>query len=487
MAEVDRSLRDVALLHESSQLILAGGDLETVLHQILLIVRNYFSVVNCAVFLTDESGSELYCKARNGYTDARRKFRVGIDGVIGWAAKARQPVSVPDVHQEPRYLAGDPTVQSELALPLLVRGALLGVLDVESDCLNFFTPQIVQVLSIFAGQAAIAIDSARLHKTERRRMHQIELINLIARSATSTQRTRDLLLNLCELISDAFEGADVAILMAQPDDSLTMQARVGNRRPERQYVSPVQRAALLNADSLTLGATTSPDRTTGCYGQASHETFVPLISCGEMLGGILLVPADGRNLGEEDLAIAQAASDVCASAIKNVQLAEELHRVANTDFLTGVHNERYFYSAMEMEVSRAKRYRKSLTCAILDLRNFQQINEMVGYDGGDTCLRDLARAVQIRIRSNDIVCRFGGDRFALLFPESDSSSLAAVTQKLRAAVSEVTYGRGDERHHLDATIVTATYPADGSNAGEIVQLLLARLKTQKQHSASATA
>ena len=300
LAELDRSLRDVALLSESSQLILAGGDLDTILHQILLIVRTYFSVVNCAVFLVDETGTDLYCRARNGYPDPRPKYRVGIDGIVGWSAKAKQPVSVPDVHQEPRYILGDPNVQSELALPLLVRGDLLGVLDVESDRLGFFSAQMVQVLSIFAGQAAIALDSARLHRTERRRMHQIELINLIARSASASHRTRDLLLNLCELISDAFEDSDVAILIAQSDGSLSMQARAGTRRPERQHISPIQRAALLPDDSLAI-AGLPREKAPGCYGENSHEIFVPLVTCGEMLGGIVLAPANGHQFGEEDL------------------------------------------------------------------------------------------------------------------------------------------------------------------------------------------
>src|ERR1700743_3740782 len=120
-------------------MILSGADLDSVLHQILLIVRNYVATTSCAVFLVEENGSELVCKARNGYPEPRNVYRVGIDGVVGWAAKAKQLVSVPDVTQESRYLEGDPSVRSELALPLLVRGELLGVLDVESDQPNFFT------------------------------------------------------------------------------------------------------------------------------------------------------------------------------------------------------------------------------------------------------------------------------------------------------------------------------------------------------------
>jgi diguanylate cyclase (GGDEF)-like protein len=369
---------------------------------------------------------------------------------------------------------------------LLIRGELLGVLDVESDQLGFFSPQIVQVLSIFAGQAAIALDSARLHQTERRRMHQIELINLIARSASAAQRTRDLLVNICELISDAFEGADIAILIAQSDGGLTMQARAGARRPERQHLSPMQRAALLPSDSLAF-AGVAPKGAPGCYGEGSGEVFVPLVTCGEMLGGIVLAPASGKEIGEEDLAIAQAVSDVCATAIKNVQLSEELHRVANTDFLTGTHNQRFFHAALDLEISRAKRYQKPLTVTMLDLLNFRQVNEAVGYDGGDEFLRGLARNIQIRIRSNDIICRYGGDCFAFIFPETDSHNIAAVIDKLQNAVSSVSYKVGEQEQRVEVAVATVYFPQESVSSSEIVRLLLTRMQAEKHRSASASA
>ncbi|HVZ18072.1 MAG TPA: GAF domain-containing protein, partial [Terriglobales bacterium] len=277
---MDRSLRSIALLHESSQLILSGGDLDSVLHQILLIARNYFSTTNCAVFLADESGTELAPRVRNGYPERRSRYRIGIDGIVGWAAKAKQPVSVPDVKQESRYLEGDPSVKSELALPLMVRGELVGVLDVESDQLNFFTPDVVQLLSMFAGQAAIAIDNTRLYENERRRMRQIELINLIARSASSTPRTRDLLLTLCELISDTFENANTAIFLVEPDGTLSLQSRVGNRKPERQVFSPAERLTLFAEASPRIHnpALSALDRWPGCYAPNSREITVPLLS-----------------------------------------------------------------------------------------------------------------------------------------------------------------------------------------------------------------
>lgn len=488
MADLDRSLRDVALLHESSQMILAGGDLDSVLHQILLIVRNYFAITNCAVFLAEENGTELVCKARNGYPEQHGKYRVGIDGIVGWAAKARQPVSVPDVRQESRYLQGDPSVQSELSLPLLVRGELLGVLDVESDQLNFFTPDIVQMLSMFAGQAAIAMDNTRLYENERRRMRQIELINLIARSAASTPRTRDLLVTLCELISDTFENADTAIFLLQPDGSMVMQARVGNRKPEKQLLTPAERTALMPEVSPRIHnpAMGGLDRWPGCYGTSTREITVPLVSCGQMLGIIVIAPAADGDITEEDLYIAQAASDVCATAIKNVQLTEELNRVANTDLLTGVHNQRYFSAAVEFELTRARRYRKPVVLAMLEVRDLAKVKEAGGYEAADEYLRTLARNIQTRIRTNDVLCRYAWDRFAFIFPETDAKQLAPIEKKLMAAMESVTYQDGEQRKGLDAVITSAFFPGEGTSSAELLRALVMRAESYRQKAAAAS-
>ena len=489
MADLDRSLRDIAVLHESSQMILSGGDLDSVLHQVLLIVRNYFSTTSCAVFLVEPGGSELVCKARNGYPEERGQYRVGVDGIIGWAAQARQTVSVPDVSKESRYLQGDAAIRSEVALPLLVRGELLGVLDVESDKPNFFTPEIVQLLSSFAGQAAIAVDNSRLYENERRRMRQIELINLIARSAASTPRTRDLLLTLCELISDTFESADTAIFLLQNDGSLAMQSRVGSRKPEKQFFSATQHIAATSESTPrihnpVLGIA---DPWPGCYGASTREITVPLVSCGQTLGLIVIAPLPDAEITEEDLYIAQATSDVCATAIKNVQLTEELNRVANTDLLTGIHNQRYFSAAVEFELTRARRYRKPMVLAVMEMPNLRRVTEVGGFEASDDYLRSLARKLQANIRANDVLCRFATDRFAFIFPETDSQQFGAIEKKLHEAVESVKFLESRNEKSLAATISAVHFPGEGTTSAELVRLLMTRAQSDRSRAVAASA
>ena len=232
LSEVHPSLREIAVLQESTEMILSSMDVDSVLHQILLIVRNYFGTSNSAVFLVDSATHELYRRAAIGYdnSSAERRYKIGRDGVIGWVASSKAPLYVPDVRKEPRYIMVDAKIQSEIALPLVVREEIIGVLDIESDKPDYFSDEMIGLLALFAGQAAVALENARLYSTERRRMRQIELINLIARSATAASDVEQLLSTLADLINDTFDGVDVCILLREADGKLRLRAHAGTRQ-----------------------------------------------------------------------------------------------------------------------------------------------------------------------------------------------------------------------------------------------------------------
>lgn len=227
MKEIQSSIRDVAVLQEATEMILSSVDLDTVLHHILLIVRNYFGISNCAVLLVDGSANELYVRAQNGYDadpTAYTRIKIGEQGVTGWVAQHKSPLYVPDVSREARYLAVDPKIRSELALPLIVRDNVIGVLDIESSKTDYFSDDMIGLLALFASQAAVALENTRLHSTERRRMRQIEIIHLIARATTASSDLDQLLGTLADLLSDTFEGSEVGILLRGPDGALELRA-----------------------------------------------------------------------------------------------------------------------------------------------------------------------------------------------------------------------------------------------------------------------
>jgi len=113
---------------------------------------------------------------------------------------------------------------------------------------------------------------------------------------------------------------------------------------------------------------------------------------------------------------------------------------ARTDPLTGVSNRRHFMELTGGALAFARRYRRPMTIAYLDLDNFKQINDRLGHQTGDHVLRAVAYTVRSRLRTTDVVGRLGGDEFAVCLPETGAEESAAVLGKLRedaaAAVPE---------------------------------------------------
>jgi diguanylate cyclase (GGDEF)-like protein len=483
-------VREIAVLQEATEMILASVDIDTVLHHILLIVRNYFGISNCAVFLKDASGTMLYCRAQNGYSDKitqDHRMRIGEQGVTGWVAHTRTPLYVPDVSKEPRYSMADPNVKSELALPLVIRDELVGVLDIESDKPAYFTEDMIGLLTLFAGQAAVALENARLYSTERRRMRQIELINLIARSATAASEIDQFLGTLAELIFDTFEGTDIYILLREPDGTLRLRARAGIQEHPAPDFADSQRAGIIAAalhartnvlvNDVVLKAGHKSMAGAGC------ELGVPLVSFGETLGIIVVTHPKPNFFSSDDRSIAQAAADVCATAIKNVQLAEELRRVTSTDTLTGVFNQRYFHSIVAQEITRARRYNKRFALLLLDLRDFRQVNTMLGFDHGDEVLRQVAHLLRGHLRGIDTLCRYAADRFALLLPETDQERCETVQKKIEDALAHQQVELDGRARPLSASFASVHYPHDAHTELELVRVLLERLVEAKKRQA----
>ena len=109
----------------------------------------------------------------------------------------------------------------------------------------------------------------------------------------------------------------------------------------------------------------------------------------------------------------------------------ELKRLATTDSLTGLFNRRFFEDLAETEIKRSFRYKKPLTLLMLDLDFFKKINDSCGHKAGDHVLEEVSTIFQASIRDIDLLGRYGGEEFIMLFPESDQKTSIIAAERIR--------------------------------------------------------
>jgi signal transduction histidine kinase/ActR/RegA family two-component response regulator len=158
-------IRQLTILYEIGKTLSSTLDLDDLFKKALELLKGRFGYAACSILLLDRAKDELYIKqvtGRNLEEAKKLRFRVGIDGIVGWVAKAGELVYVPDVSKDSRYIPENPSIKSEAAFPLKVRDQLFGVLNIESDELYGFDEEDLKTLSSFASQMSISIENAQL-------------------------------------------------------------------------------------------------------------------------------------------------------------------------------------------------------------------------------------------------------------------------------------------------------------------------------------
>src|SRR4029077_3655371 len=217
----------MAILYDASQAVLSTFDLDEVLRQILAIARDYFHLQNVAILLLDKDKQELYPRCQIGWDPGLETLRLPIgQGLTGAAATQKRPIYAADVSQHVQYVSSARSTRSELAVPLMVRDEVVGVLDCQSENLNHFDKDTIDLLTLFSTQASMALQNAHLYSLERHRARQLEVINAVARETTAVLDQEELLIKVCSVIQQTFQVGHVSVLL-RDDEGLVLRASQG--------------------------------------------------------------------------------------------------------------------------------------------------------------------------------------------------------------------------------------------------------------------
>jgi signal transduction histidine kinase/ActR/RegA family two-component response regulator len=170
-------IKQLTTLFEIGKTLSSTLNLDELIKKTLEHLRERFGYALCVILFLDEKENEVSIKQIIGQDleDVKDlRFRVGIDGIVGWVAQTGESLYVPDVSKDARYIPILPEVRSEAAFPLKVRDRVIGVLDIESYTLRGFDEEDLKVLSSFASQVSISIENAQLFTNLRQTLQELK-------------------------------------------------------------------------------------------------------------------------------------------------------------------------------------------------------------------------------------------------------------------------------------------------------------------------
>ncbi len=268
-----------------------------------------------------------------------------------------------------------------------------------------------------------------------------------------------------------FPGRNGALYMMSISENLVESPAVwGDHPPAQRVFAPDDcwalrrgRMHLITADATNMlcpHLADLPPRASLC---------LPMIAQGEILGILHLHSMVIDDFPEAQLQLAQALTDSMALALANLRLRESLRQQSIRDALTGLFNRRYLEEALERELHRATRSHTQIGVVMLDIDHFKQFNDAFGHATGDLLLRELGSFLKQCIRGGDIACRYGGEEFLLLLPDTSLETLQERSEQMRKDIKKL---RAPDQGELWETITislgVAIFPENGSTGEELL-------------------
>lgn len=608
-------MENSTLFRALEPLFSAGDSLDEILEKIVQTIVREFSQSHCGILLVNEDRTHLTLAKEAGLmTLGNHQLPLNGTGLTVACFHKKQMLYAPDVKAEPLYYEAIPGIQSELVFPLIARGEVIGVLNLESPNLDAFDDRSRRLLSLFTERAGLVISNAIFHEKTRLYAHQMAMLNEIIQISLSHSRFEDILSAIVERVAVlvsadgcyitrfneetlsvipvvAFgpgsenytavypepgepnltlalmrEGKPIAIedtlntpyisrkvaetfpvrsLLGIPliienqkfgailfgnkevyqwsTSQITLAEQAASQialilaRLQAQTLAEQQAAdsekllratAALTAtldkqelsqrilehlrnlfdhdSSILFVLETDGMRPIACRNipegeEILSQTFpihdelfqeilhtsqpvllkdaqldsrfenwggthqirswmgVPLFAGDRILGTIAIGRFTVNPFTHREQLLAQVFANQAGMALQNAFLHAHQQVLAITDPLTNLYNRRGFYELARHEMERSRRFGSPLVVMMADIDHFKRVNDTHGHSVGDQVLQELAQRLRNTLREADLICRYGGEEFCILLPESDLQNGYSAAERVRLTISETPF------------------------------------------------
>jgi len=324
----------LTLLLEVSEKLASTLDLDELMGRIAETVKGAIDYEVFAILLLHEKTQELSVRFSVGHPrELVHKLRIKVgEGIVGRAAQTRRSVRVADVREDPEYIQSLPAIRSELAVPLIFKKRVIGVIDLEAPWPDFFTEQHQNLLELLAGRIAIALENARLYRRSQRQARALAVLNEISRELSSVLVLNELLRKVGTLTKRLIDYHRLGILLADEHAqtfNTVISIKQDERTPEKTTVAfghGIVGAAAVSRQTVVVPDVSQDPRYLPANPETRSEMVVPLIYHGQVIGVIDLESPRLNYFTEEHARIFSTLAPQIAIAIENARLYERAVR-----------------------------------------------------------------------------------------------------------------------------------------------------------------
>src|SRR6266700_4068853 len=324
----------LATLAEIGEEINASLNLDRVLSKMGTLIKRLVDYEIFTVMLLDEGSQMLSNRFAVGYSqEMMENWRVPVgQGISGAAAASRQPILVADVRNDPRYINAIDSVRSELAVPLLFKHQVIGVIDIQSSQVDYFTPEQQEILVLLAGRLATAIENVRLFERARSQADTLLLLHEVGREASSILDMEALLRRAAELVKRVIDYQIMSIMLRDEVTNLFLQrlavkyGQSGQGKLAVGFSEGIIGAAASSSLPVRVPDVTKDPRYRMVNPETRSELAIPMTHKGTVIGVLDLESPQLHYFTEDHVQALSILAAQLAIALENARLYEKVAR-----------------------------------------------------------------------------------------------------------------------------------------------------------------
>ncbi|MDH3379380.1 MAG: sensor domain-containing diguanylate cyclase [Gammaproteobacteria bacterium] len=496
--ELERKVFDYFTLLQLGKSLISIHNMQDLAHALVSSVYDASDAENVALLIYDIDSKVYEYKDSIGFPKGALdglRF-VGEEGLLWRVLNGGEPFAIRDSLGHDRFETAIKRYELErldsvLWVPLMLKNKLHGILTLgEKNDGNSYADRDLNFLSHLATQAVVAIDSVLVDQQKQRttaslglKMQNLSVLYDVSRAlnfANDLKKTLLLILDKARGAVDAQKGS----IMLLDDGKAELEIKVVRGIDpvvERQINDGEVECTKINVGEGIAGKVVKTGRYMVVDDVSTDSNFkksdrsnveniicIPLTTADAHIGVMNITnKKSGERFSENDIDLLIALAGQAAITINNANL----YHLAITDGLTQLFINRYFRQKLEDELRRSKRYSRNLSLIMMDIDHFKTLNDTYGHQQGDDILAATARIMRNNVRETDIPCRYGGEEFAVILPETDAKDAIVLAERLRKGIENYDFsGPADEILKVTISLGIASVDKNIVGMTELIEL-----------------